>query len=199
MNAKPFKIPAAPSMDPQGLAAFKKYIKVSSVYLEFGCGGSTIYAAANEVKVIFSVETDAVWADAIRGAALAHGGKVSLQHCDIGPTQKWGYPYDASKFKVFHRYALMPWEVAAEKDATPDLVLVDGRFRVACFLASLVFARQGVPILFDDYVGRAHFKIAEEFCPLHSVEGRMAVFVAAQPVSFRDILGPLLKYSVIPN
>jgi len=37
---------------------------------------------------------------------------------------------------------------------SPDLILVDGRFRVACFLASLLRGTPGTPILFDDYVGR---------------------------------------------
>ena len=33
-----------------------------------------------------------------------------------------------------------------------DCVLVDGRFRVCCFLTSLKNAEQGTRIIFDDYV-----------------------------------------------
>jgi hypothetical protein len=44
-----------------------------------------------------------------------------------------------------------PWRRGAVK---PDLVLIDGRFRLACFLHPLLAAAPGTPILFDDYTNR---------------------------------------------
>jgi len=66
-----------------------------------------------------------------------------------------------------------PWRHGAVK---PDLVLIDGRFRLACFFHSLLAAAPGTPILFDDYTNRPHYQLVEEFCPISETEGRQALF-----------------------
>jgi hypothetical protein len=38
----------------------------------------------------------------------------------------------------------------------PDLVLINSRFRLACFMHSLLAADPGTPLLFDDYTNRHH-------------------------------------------
>ena len=58
----------------------------------------------------------------------------------------------------------------------PDLVLIDGRFRVACFLHSRLAAEAGTPSLFDDYTNRPQYHLVEEFCPNEQTEGREALF-----------------------
>jgi len=58
----------------------------------------------------------------------------------------------------------------------PDLVVIDGRFRVACFLHSLLAAEAGTPILFDDYTNHPRYHLVEEFCPIEQSEGRQALF-----------------------
>lgn len=58
----------------------------------------------------------------------------------------------------------------------PDLVLIDGRFRLACFLHSQLAAETGTPILFDDYTNRPQYHLVEEFCPIEQSEGRQVLF-----------------------
>lgn len=43
--------------------------------------------------------------------------------------------------------------------------MIDGRFRVACFLYSLLCAETGTVILFDDYSLRFRYHLVEDFCP----------------------------------
>lgn len=43
------------------------------------------------------------------------------------------------------------------------MVLVVGRFRVACFVYSLLCAQTRTIILFDDYANREHYHAVEEF------------------------------------
>jgi len=56
------------------------------------------------------------------------------------------------------------------------LVLVDGRFRVACVLESLLSLSplSETQILLDDYVGRPEYAVVEEYADVKIV-GRMAV------------------------
>jgi hypothetical protein len=60
---------------------------------------------------------------------------------------------------------------------TPDVILVDGRFRVACVLESLLNLgdQDACTILLDDYVGRAHYRAVEAFVTVVELKGRMAV------------------------
>ena len=62
--------------------------------------------------------------------------RINLNHVDIGPLKEWGNPLnEESKFK-WHNYSEAIISVA--KTNNIDLVLVDGRFRVACILTSLL-------------------------------------------------------------
>ena len=62
------------------------------------------------------------------------------------------------------------------KDKTPDFVLIDGRFRVACFLTTLLYAEKDTLVLFDHYVDRGIYKIVEKFIKPIQINGRQAVF-----------------------
>ena len=57
-----------------------------------------------------------------------------------------------------------------------DLVLIDGRYRVACFLTSIKNCKLGTKIIFDDYKSRPHFHIVEEFIEPVRYYGDQAVF-----------------------
>ena len=82
-----------------------------------------------------------------------------------------------------------PWRHGPVK---PDLVLIDGRFRVACFLHSLLAADAGTPLLFDDYTNRPHYHLVEEFCPIAQSEGRQALFRVPEELD-REVIGRELE------
>jgi hypothetical protein len=44
------EIKSIPLMDKEGLQAFSEYLSGVKVFLEYGCGSSTIYAAEHGVK-----------------------------------------------------------------------------------------------------------------------------------------------------
>ncbi|WP_419738036.1 hypothetical protein [Ruegeria sp.] len=58
----------------------------------------------------------------------------------------------------------------------PDVVLVDGRFRVGCALATAFNIKRPVTLLFDDYLHRPRMRAAEEFLKAPKFVGRMAIF-----------------------
>lgn len=151
----------------------------AGVILEYGSGGSTVLAAEMPGTQVFSVESDKAWARRMRGwfAAQppAEGSRVDVIHVDIGRTRTWGQPSDDSGWRRFARYPLGVW--SREGFAHPDVVLVDGRFRVGCALATAIHATRPVTLLFDDYAGRARLQAVERFIGAPAaMHGRMAEF-----------------------
>jgi hypothetical protein len=118
-------------------------------YLEFGLGGSTLLAAQAGARAIVAVDSDAAWVDAAaRHPAVAPGvasGAVTLIHADIGPVGPWGMPRGSHAAALWPRYVGAAWRAWAARGAWPDLVYVDGRFRVACCLSAVLATPASAP------------------------------------------------------
>ena len=84
--------------------------------------------------------------------------------------------------RKFHAYPLTPWELCRSRDLRPEVVLIDGRFPVACFLATILFARPGCPILFDDFQDRPYYHSVRKFAADGSTFGRMTEFAVPAAV-----------------
>jgi hypothetical protein len=106
-------------------------------------------------------------------AAENHSDKLFLKHVDMGDLGAWGYPLSYQKRDQFKFYLDFIW-TQSEK---PHLVLIDGRFRVACFLTSLKYAETGTYLFFDDYRSRPEYALVEEFLIPSEYCGRQAIFV----------------------
>ena len=157
-------------------AALNAALQSARVVLEYGSGGTTVMAAQMAGKTIFSVESDADWLAKMRGYFSANPPRahVHLHHAHIGPTKAWGHPLDEDDFRLWPDYPTAIW--GAEKFVQPDLVLIDGRFRVACFLTTLFFTKAPVRVLFDDYLDREIYQAVETFARPTAYFGRMAQF-----------------------
>jgi hypothetical protein len=144
--------------------------------LEYGSGGSTVFAAEQRGKMVFSVESDREWAlglqQKIDDADLA--SETILYHVDIGATGRWGRPKDDRSWRHFHRYPTSIW--AEPFFRMPDVILIDGRLRPACLVYSCLKADQPVTILFDDYATRPMYHVVEVLVKPECMVGRMAVF-----------------------
>ena len=154
------EVPAKPHMSDPEIALFSRALGGCQRYLEFGAGGSTCYALSAGVERIVSVESDIGWVEALRQmpaiAEASRANRLHLLHGDIGPVRKWGFPRDDSAKAQWRQYPEAPWPVWQRLGASPQLVLVDGRFRVACALrAALWFlehdGRAGVRLLCHDF------------------------------------------------
>jgi len=148
----------------------------ADVILEYGSGGSTVMAAEMG-KHVTAVESDKAWAQMMRAWFDANPptGKVDIVWSDIGPTKEWGHPVDDSAWKRFARYPLEVWDLPDL--AHPDVILVDGRFRTGCALASAFRITRPVTLCFDDYTNRPRHHEVEEFLGAPAqIAGRMARF-----------------------
>ena len=152
---------------------FKELIKNVDTYFEYGCGKSTEYVYKYSNCNIYSVDTDQDWVKKIQ--QLTNGEKekrLTIDWIDVGNVENWGYPITYAKRKYFFNYANNFYK----KNCKPDLVLIDGRLRIFCFLTTLKKAPSGTKIIFDDYTNRPLYHIAEEFSPVLEKCGRQALF-----------------------
>lgn len=157
----------------------------ASSILEYGSGGSTVLASELAGKRIISVESDADWAAMMRGWFAENPGEslVELIHADIGPTKEWGHPAGDAGWRKFPAYPLAVWDDVVPQGLAPDVVLVDGRFRAGCALATAFRTTRPVTLLFDDYTPRKAYHAVEEFLGQPEIIGRMAVFdISPMPV-----------------
>lgn len=163
---------------PSEVAAWvTSHYETADVILEYGSGGSTVLAAGMTGKTVFAVENAKDWYQSMQ-AWFAQNPPVSdvrLHRQNVGATKAWGFPVDESKWRNYPAYPLSVWQ--RDDFVHPDVVLIDGRFRAACFLATLFSIRKPVTVLFDDYVPRAdRYAICESFAEITETRGRMVKF-----------------------
>jgi hypothetical protein len=147
---------ARPSMRPAETALLGSLLKRAHHSLEFGAGGSTTLALKLGVGRIVSVESDASWIARIHGDWAAsraiEDGRLTLLHADIGPIGRMGGPGKDAPRQKWPSYARTPWpHIDAAK---LDLVLIDGRFRVACALEAALRCADHTAIVIHDFWNR---------------------------------------------
>lgn len=170
-----------PAFDPETEKWFQDRIGSVKSYLEYGAGASTLLIADARIPAI-SVESDADYADAVR-AVIPNNNQSRIVAVNIGRTQDWGYPLWMFKTTgAVQKWKAYPKAGPAELDETvpfPDLVLIDGRFRVACCLSMVkasIVRKQPTQILFDDYALRPHYAVVEQVIGKPQAIGRAALF-----------------------
>lgn len=144
----------------------------SRSFLEFGSGFSTVLASNLSPKIIQSVETDKNYLNYLIPFLNYDQKNITLIHANIGETTEWGNPRDTDGLRNWHKYS-----TSFDEDSIPDLVLIDGRFRVTTF-ATICLAFPGVNILFDDYADRPHYQEVEKILSPRQICGRIACFKA---------------------
>jgi len=186
-----------PHMEASGLDCFTESLKYANCYLEYGSGASTLYAAnVANIKSIISIDTDKNWVNKVNSLITTVGKNFFLEYCDLGDVGDWGVPLNEAKYKDFWKYMVTPWILVEKNNLSPDLILIDGRFRVASFLYSLLCAQEGTKILFDDYFDRPHYFEVEKFCRPLERRGRMAVFETHCSYKPADLVSSCVKFSI---
>ena len=177
-RAKIVTVPSLPVLTfPKEVAALVRRTYASArVILEYGSGGSTFVAAGTPGKRVTSVESDPVWANRMREIAAAHDlpSPPAVVYVDIGPVGAWARALDHRHLDAFIGYAQSVWDSPGFEH--PDVVLVDGRFRAACFMTAYLNAERPITLLFDDYLKRTEYHVIERLGKPARMVGRMAVF-----------------------
>jgi len=150
-------------MTDQEQACFSQFLRRAASYVEFGCGGSTLLASKLVSGAVTSVDSSKKWLKRVRAESRKNADCLppKLIHVDIGRIGKWGRPIDRSTIDRWPEYSSGIWNVPGTRDA--DLYLVDGRFRVACFMQTLLHCKPDALVLFHDYICRPKYHVVEAF------------------------------------
>lgn len=153
---------------------FRSYLGKATHYFEFGSGGSTVSAGREPgLQTIYSVESSTEWINKVS----AEVPKAKMLYADIGPTGPFGYPSDPSTRSKWPAYS-GAWG-RRESGVQPDLVLVDGRFRVACILTVLLESEGWNPtVIVHDFWDRPHY---HEVLPFFDVVDRVETLAVLKP------------------
>jgi hypothetical protein len=183
------------------LELLHSHIDSSTHYLEFGSGESTIYASrSSRVQTIVSVESSQEYIDGNLkpnqdiNTALSTG-KLRFHRIDIGETVHWGYPKDKSKMHLWPNYSL---SVFSEKKDF-DLVLIDGRFRVACTLNTLLNTPDNCLIMIHDFWNRPEYHIVLKFLNIKERIDTLGIFTKKNNVNQQEIESLIKKYQYFPD
>jgi hypothetical protein len=186
------------TMPPDEAEALRAAYAGAGTVLEYGSGGSTVLAAELGATV-WSVESDPDWAAMMRDWLANHPakGRAHVVHIDVGPTKAWGYPRDEAAFRQWPDYPMQVWDMPGFTH--PDVVLVDGRFRLACFLTVAHRITRPCTLFFDDYAPRAAYHKAEALCRPTRMIGRMAQFDLTPVPLTPDRMRAYVKALLLPN
>ena len=171
-------------------AVFKALLPKASTYAEYGVGKSSLWVLANSHASIFAVDTSEYWIDHVRSKAGESAARFDIDWVDLGPIGWAGRPKNYARRTTFQRYIESPWN----RGQKPEVILVDGRFRVACSLYSLASADPGSTILFDDYKDREHYHVVEEFLEPTRFCGRQAIFEVPEALDREALLAEYERF-----
>lgn len=175
-RVKGFAPPGEPELDAEALQRLTSELKQCRNYLEFGSGGSTLLANRLGVRTT-SVESDPYYANVVR-EAISNASLVTILTPDMGITLEWGWPAFGTKRKG-RPYVGAPFPMRP----FPDLILVDGRYRIACALESARQANgagKNCTLIVDDYLERPHYHVVEQYLGKPERVGRAAIFAIGE-------------------
>lgn len=171
---------------------FKKYVKFAKIYGEYGMGNSKRYVNQNLNIPIKSVDTNNLWMNKVKSELIHNDTYISLKSINVGKiASNYGDPSDYSLRKEFKSYFNAIWD-----HPKPDFVLIDGRFRVATFLASYIYASPKTVIVFDDYY-RGRYHIVEEILSPIEKNNRQAAFIVPENKKMEEANKLLEKFEYV--
>jgi len=205
-----FNIPTTPHFESlETTEWFKGELKKCTGYIEYGAGGSTYLAAQIGIPFI-SIESDKWFIKCLK-SRIALDKKLNelsqiYHHADIGLTGPWGQPVilikpSLKRLGKFAKYSEPPYFLLP-KSFEPNLILIDGRFRVACALKTIkkFKDKQGWTILVDDYLDRPKYKIIEKYAKISSLIGKMAVFNSlSEDFNSEKLDNSIEQYEIVPD
>ena len=172
--------------------------------LEFGCGGSTLLFA-NTGKSVTSVESDRYFSNQVSShiLTLKLQDRVRVFWVDIGPTKTYGQPWKITGWYFSRRYSSYSRAVfnSYQDLKVVDMVFVDGRFRVACVMSSLLNIEKNFTLVVDDYFDRPEYHVISEVLgnPHTSIHNTAIFEIDITSLNFPLIENCLKTYTIDPR
>ena len=183
-------------------AGFDKVIKNSKQYLEFGSGGSTIRAVLKSKARIWSVDSSKEWLKFMRKyirIRIAEGKRLDFYTSEIGKTKDWGFPVDDSAKDLFPKYSAAIFETL--DSAKLDTIFIDGRFRVACTLATILQIQgdREKTLMIHDFWHREHYHKVLEYLETVEKIDSLGIFKVKAEVDLDEVKQEYEHYKFDPR
>lgn len=180
---KTFDLPSYPVFkSEQASEEFYRLLKRCDFYVEYGSGGSTL-AAAKLSKNFQSYESSRAFHKILNNKMQTSSPELASISdyllFEYGPIRSWSIPFPSGLNKfIFAKkmcvYSEPHWKARGE---FPDLILIDGRFRVSCALKNLAALKsKKFHLVVDDYAERPEYSVIEKYGNLRKVIGTTAFF-----------------------
>ncbi|HBU20150.1 MAG TPA: hypothetical protein DEF32_17825 [Hydrogenophaga sp.] len=189
-------------MSNEEMRVFDEEIKDAKYYLEFGLGGSTIRAIQRSKAIIHTVESSTDWVKEMRRYLLVRQHekrRLRIFSVDIGPVLEWGYPKSDNFKNSFETYSS---GIFQSIDCSQiDLILVDGRFRVACTLKSILECQvnSSVKILIHDFWNRPQYHTVLQYLDIVKKVDTIGLFSIKNGIDRESLLRDYEVYKLIPE
>ncbi|WP_432768251.1 hypothetical protein [Sphingopyxis sp.] len=174
---------------------FERQLAGRASLLEFGCGGSTV-VAARRVPTIVSVDSNSEWLTKVGTDPAVAARAFTPFYADIGPVGEWGHPIDDTRIRDWPRYHAAVWR---HIKGSPDVVLLDGRFRVACALQALIHAKPDTVLLFHDFADRPQYHVVLRHMEVVERADTLAVLRPRADLDGKAVLHDLFDHFLIAD
>ena len=189
-----------PELGANDMKMFYRYLDKATVYFEYGSGGSTYQANLRpNIQKIYTVESDKTWMNKLN-SVIKNNSKITYIYNEMGTKpHTWGYPRGRCLKTSLVNYSEHLRNLSVEERSRIDLVMIDGRFRVACCLKCFDVINDGCYVIFDDFLHRKKYHIILYYYDIveKTEDNRMVVLRKKNNVSIPDDL--IKKYELIPD
>ena len=147
---------------------FYKFLNKADIYFEYGSGGSTYQASLKKnIKKIYTIESDITWQNKLKKNIKNKNITYFYNEMNTIPNT-FGHPGKNATDTQKINYSNHIIEINKENnniisDTFCCLVLIDGRFRVACCLKCYDIINDYSLIAFDDFLNRSEYHIVLEY------------------------------------
>lgn len=188
-----------PHMAQDDKVMFYKYLKQSYVYFEYGSGGSTYQASISDnITRVFSVESDLEWQTNVKTMVLNPKITYFFNEMDVQPNT-WGNPGKNATKEQKKAYSNYIRNLSEDERNSVDMVLIDGRFRVACCLKCHEIISESCVIAFDDFLNRPHYHVVLDYYDIleKTTDNRMVILKKKDDTKVPNSL--IEKYELIAS
>lgn len=178
-----------PEMSSNDKKMFYNYLNKANVYFEFGSGGSTYQANVRKnIKKIYSVESDIEWHIKLKNKLKNDKIKYIFNEMNTKPNT-WGNPGEHATDIQKINYSDQIKKLKKEDIQNIDLILIDGRFRVACCLKCYDLINDECLIAFDDFLNRTYYHVVLDYFDIvdKTIDNRMVI------LKKKNIINNLIK------
>ena len=181
---------------------FDKFIEDAKCYLEFGAGGSTIRVLQRSKAKIHSVESSLEWIKEMsRYVTIKYwrNKRVFFHPVAIGKTGMWGFPASDAAKESFPKYSSAIFDELYP--VQPDVVLIDGRFRVACALQTILrlHSNEKTILLVHDFWNREEYHMILDFLTEIESADTLGVFRIKRDIDVNEVSKAYDHYKFIAD